>query len=305
MKEFILRLFILLAGVKMYDAIKRYKSSDEEGRLELIKNTPPYWYWVGVIVSGGLTEKIAYAIASNPKLSYMGQSILLYWIKAKERNILNTLWLIYGLVDNPNTYKAVFAGVCASPALPTVYSRATKSEFIVKETCLYDNVLRELVLKHLNTIRCSGDATLGLTNIYSVLNDCVAHKMKHQDLINLNIIMSELMSNAIIHGVLDIESREIVENVSLTERFEYILQRAKDHNFNNHYLIVKHAIVKSGIGNTRMLEVNITDSGKGWDTRRTITPLAHTGRGLTLIEKLGGLVEYNAAGNSVRLSYKF
>ena len=304
MKEFILRLFILLAGVKMYDAIKRYKSSDEEGRLELIKNTAPYWYWVAVIVNGGLTEKIAYAIASNPKLGYMGQAILLHWIKAKERNILNTIWLIYGLVDNPNTYKAVFAGVCASPALPTVYTRATKSEFIVKETCLYDNDLRELVLKHLNTIRCSGDVTLGLTNIYSVLNDCVAHKMKHQDLINLNIVMSELMANAIIHGVLGIDSRELAD-MTLTEKLEHILQRAKDHNFNNHYLIVNHEIVKSGIGGSRILEVNITDSGKGWDTRRTITPLSHTGRGLTVIEKLGGLVEYSAVGNSVKLRYKF
>ncbi len=127
---------------------------------------------------------------------------------------------------------------------------------------------------------------------------------KPKCLSELSLSLSELMANALEHGVFGIDKR--VKNRLIEEsKFDTALSEYEEkYKYKN--IVVKY-IVKEKSGR-KILIVCIEDTGEGFDTQTlrklVISPQYFNGRGIMITKKLLDRFYYNEKGNSVTL-HKF
>lgn len=116
---------------------------------------------------------------------------------------------------------------------------------------------------------------------------------------SFNLVLAELLSNALDHGVLEMDSR-IKGEVEGFERFiEERSQRLQNLEQGEIDIEIVHRLTAQGSA----LAITISDSGKGFDFHGLPAPtpssLAYHGRGLQLVRALTKVLEIRGRGNEV------
>jgi len=123
----------------------------------------------------------------------------------------------------------------------------------------------------------------------------------HQD--SLSTILTELYSNALEHGILQLDSE-----LKKTEDgfIDYYLQRndlVDSLPESDHFIDISLSFNRDG--KSPKVDINITDSGTGFDyqTEQSLTNTESYGRGRTLIENLCHEFAYSNGGRTAKASY--
>ncbi|WP_071871763.1 ATP-binding SpoIIE family protein phosphatase [Atopomonas hussainii] len=116
---------------------------------------------------------------------------------------------------------------------------------------------------------------------------------------SFNLIMAELLSNALDHGVLEMDSRIKGEVEGFERYIEERSQRLQGLEQGEIDIEVAHRLTPQG----GTLAISVSDSGKGFDLHNLPEPnpgsLAYHGRGLQLVRALTEVLEVRGRGNEV------
>jgi PAS domain S-box-containing protein len=120
---------------------------------------------------------------------------------------------------------------------------------------------------------------------------------------SIKISLMEMIMNAIEHGNLDIQFNEKTKAIIEKTYLEFVKTRQMDPKFSGKKVKIEYSLTKS------MAAYRITDEGKGFDYRRTLSMspddlnrelIAH-GRGLMITQEAFDVVRFNGSGNRVVL----
>ncbi|BBL59658.1 fused response regulator/phosphatase [Methylomonas koyamae] len=113
------------------------------------------------------------------------------------------------------------------------------------------------------------------------------------------MIVNELFSNALDHGLLQLDSADKDSPEGFLRFYELKQQRLQTQAHGKIRLLFAHQPTAAG----GRLTIKVADSGSGFDWRRCRTELQHnfgySGRGIALLEKLCSSVTYHGCGNRV------
>jgi len=313
LKAIIKGLVVALYGFDSMNDLRRYRTEDfrngwdnvdhseEELRLEVLQNNKINWLWVYATLTNRLTPKLAYWIASNPDIGYVGQCMLVDFIKKHRVDFNTNISLVYGLLDNPRLRASVTKALFLMTTLPAVYGRV-KNITMVPTTCsIKGQELKEFLISYYNGVLLTGDVTVGNTFAYPLFATALNSGMKPQQLSDFNFAFSEAFVNAIEHGLLGLSSEEIVKNSNLLGKTRYVLDIIKEKSFDEDSLILTFSLSAE----ERQLRFTLEDSGMGHDSTLAVTPKKFAGRGKKVMGFLGAEIDYNGKGNKALVSYKF
>ena len=278
-----------------------FDHSEEELRLEVLQNNKMNWLWVYATLTNGLTPKIAYRVASNPDIGYVGQCQIVDFIKKQRVDFNTNISLAYGLLDNPKLKTSVAKALFLMADLPAVYSRVKNITMIPTTVSIKGQPLKDFLIAYYNGVLLTGDATVGNTFAYPLFATALSAGMKPQQLSNFNFVFSEAFTNAIEHGLLGLRSEELIENSNLLGKASYVLDMIKDKSFDNDSLILTFSLSEK----EKCLRFTLEDSGMGHNPNHVVKPVSFTGRGKKVMEILGAVIDYNTKGNKILVSYKF
>jgi CheY-like chemotaxis protein/anti-sigma regulatory factor (Ser/Thr protein kinase) len=133
-------------------------------------------------------------------------------------------------------------------------------------------------------------------------------KMQISDshLSSLFLIVSELFTNALDHGLLELDSRLKEQpdgfDLYLNERSQRLSQLKADALLDLDFENIPHQ-------NSRILKMRIMDSGNGFNYQEKLQQSEHSlvthGRGITLVRQIAQKIEYIGSGNEVIVTYAF
>ncbi len=133
-----------------------------------------------------------------------------------------------------------------------------------------------------------------LENIKNLLRD----QLNENDLKGFMLSVDEVLQNAYEHGNLELsnsDKKALLDEELLDEEL-----KMRESKFFNRTITVK-----IGIHNKKLC-LTITDQGKGFDWRKLILsdqePTSLHGRGLSIVQAKTDEIEFNEAGNSVKLT---
>jgi anti-sigma regulatory factor (Ser/Thr protein kinase) len=134
-----------------------------------------------------------------------------------------------------------------------------------------------------------GDAVSTLLDVLVILPGARHHTRQ------LCLILTELFSNALDHGLLrlDANCKARAEGLDAYLKMKAQALQALEHG------TIAIALEVDSSGSQPVLQITMRDSGAGFDHRAG----APRGRGLALISALCSAVEYRGSGNEVRVSY--
>lgn len=141
-----------------------------------------------------------------------------------------------------------------------------------------------------------------INNVIHEINDYVKlHGAKPKESSELSLALSELMMNALEHGVFGLDKNtksQLIENGTFDATIEKLEKKFKDRT-----IVVNYAVKEEG--GSDILIARIEDSGEGFDTRSlrklAISPQYFNGRGIMIIKRLLDRFYYNEKGNSITL----
>ena len=153
------------------------------------------------------------------------------------------------------------------------------------------------------SMKLEGDS-LKNTNIVTQIMGFVASIQGiqvHQD--KIFIIVSELYSNALEHGVLGLES-SLKESADGFEKY-YQLREERLDNIDGHFIDLNFRYIQ---GTPNKVELVLTDSGTGFDVERVTDAVSKDedshGRGLGLLQNLCAKLDYSNGGRTVTAVYE-
>ena len=146
---------------------------------------------------------------------------------------------------------------------------------------------------------CQGNPVSQLVDMVGEGTGLYAHKPA------LNLQLTELYNNALEHGVLGLDSA-IKDQENGMERYYTLRQERLSDCCDGRILIrIQHRTEQLSQGNGE-LEIEITDSGQGFDTEAMagIQDEASHGRGLSLVRQLAHEVNFADGGRQVSVVYR-
>jgi CheY-like chemotaxis protein len=121
----------------------------------------------------------------------------------------------------------------------------------------------------------------------------------------LYTILAELYTNALEHGVLKLDSELKKTAEGFSDYYELREQRINQVTEGFVRINIAHKTNENG----GLLKVRIEDSGDGFDhqsrTADTLSSFGYSGRGIALVEKLCGTVNYLGCGNIVEVAFSW
>lgn len=141
------------------------------------------------------------------------------------------------------------------------------------------------------------DLTPMLLGIITQFQGLESHNQK------LFLILSELLNNALDHGLLELDSTLKTG----PDAFETYLNARQDRLREIEKGFISITACKISINGTPFLRITIDDSGKGFDYQKVVGNSAENvqmhGRGIKLVKQLCHAMEYTGNGNSVTVDY--
>ncbi len=136
-----------------------------------------------------------------------------------------------------------------------------------------------------------------------LMNWLMAIKLSEGQRTYLYTVLTELINNAIEHGLLGLDS-SIKETASGFE--QYYLQRSEGlERLHDGYVVIR--LEQLPVPGGRMIKVMVKDSGSGFDFHTVCSSLVDnekfSGRGIALVRTLCSNLEYKGAGNIVEAEY--
>jgi anti-sigma regulatory factor (Ser/Thr protein kinase) len=126
-------------------------------------------------------------------------------------------------------------------------------------------------------------------------------KANAKDISEIILAMSEVLLNAVEHGIYGIDKKtksKLIENGEFDDLLDKLEAQNKDK-----YINIKYFIKESRRG--KMFICKVTDPGLGFDVRElrqlVVNPKGFNGRGIMIIKKLLDRFYYNEQGNSITL----
>ena len=120
---------------------------------------------------------------------------------------------------------------------------------------------------------------------------------------SISMILSELVSNALDHGILKLES-SLKKDADGFEAYYVEKQKRLE--------VLEHGYIKVSIHKDiselgEFFCISVEDSGEGFETEADLQQLegniAHSGRGIQLLRKLCSEISYNRSGNRVMVRF--
>ena len=122
-----------------------------------------------------------------------------------------------------------------------------------------------------------------------------------KELSEISLALSELLTNALEHGVFGIDNRKKHYLIEKDEFYDYLNVLEEKHKDDK--IIMRYSIKLEG--ENRILVVRIEDNGKGFDTRilknLVVNSQNFNGRGIMIVKKLLDRFYYNEKGNAVTI----
>lgn len=117
---------------------------------------------------------------------------------------------------------------------------------------------------------------------------------------NVYTILAELFSNALEHGVLELDSK-LKDSPDGFERYYALRQERLSNTDGSVTFNIKHVLLMNG----GQLTIGVKDTGKGFDysARLAGKQMDYSGRGLDLLSNLADSVTYRGTGNEVEVVY--
>ena len=137
--------------------------------------------------------------------------------------------------------------------------------------------------------------------ILEISNHARDNGAKPKEMSELSLALSELMMNALEHGVFGID-KDTKNRLIEKGKFDTTLAKFEK-KYKNREIVVSY-IIKEENG-SKVLIARIDDGGKGFDTRNlrklVISPQYFNGRGIMIIKKLLDRFYYNEKGNMITI----
>ncbi len=137
--------------------------------------------------------------------------------------------------------------------------------------------------------------------IYEIGEYVTKNSAKPKEMSELSLALSELLMNALEHGVFGIDKKR--KNKLIEDGTFDTLLKDLQLKFNDREIIVEYIIKKEG--GSKVLIARIEDGGEGFDTRDlrklAISPQHFNGRGIMIIKKLLDRFYYNEKGNKITI----
>ncbi len=136
-----------------------------------------------------------------------------------------------------------------------------------------------------------------------LMNWLMAVKLPEAQRAYLYTVLTELINNAIEHGLLELDS----SMKATPSGFEHYYQRRSDglERLVDGYMVIR--LERVPVPGSTMIKVMVKDSGSGFDFRTVCSSLADnknfSGRGIALVQSLCTNVQYKDSGNVVEAEY--
>lgn len=137
--------------------------------------------------------------------------------------------------------------------------------------------------------------------LYEMRNYIRAYNVSAKDISEIMLAMSELLLNALEHGVYGLSKKEkarLIESGDFDEKLDALEETNK-----NKHIKVMYCIKEKGT--KKMFVSRIQDFGEGFDVRElrglVINPESFNGRGIMIAKKLLDRFYYNEKGNSITM----
>lgn len=119
---------------------------------------------------------------------------------------------------------------------------------------------------------------------------------------NVYTLLAELFSNALEHGVLELDSK-LKDSPDGFERYYALRQQRLATTDGSVTFSIKHALLTDG----GRLTIGVKDTGKGFDYSSHLAghQADYAGRGIVLLNNLADKVSYRGAGNEVEVEYRW
>jgi anti-sigma regulatory factor (Ser/Thr protein kinase) len=140
--------------------------------------------------------------------------------------------------------------------------------------------------------------------VYNITKE-LAYFCSLNEIQKLRIGLSEIITNSIEHGNLEITGQEKFENTEKGTYISLIVERLSNKTFFKRYVTVSIYFDKN------YFKATVRDMGKGFDTEKSISTqdendlLKLHGRGIMITKMYFDKVEYNKKGNEVTLTKRF
>jgi anti-sigma regulatory factor (Ser/Thr protein kinase) len=165
--------------------------------------------------------------------------------------------------------------------------------FFYIDTITYD---KELTVKKVAAKR------EGLDEVLYEISECAKKEgAKPKELSELSLALSELLTNALEHGLFGISNRQknmLIEKGLFDETISELEKKYPDKN-----IIVKYGIKHEG--SSKIFVVRIEDGGEGFDVKilkhLVVNSQSFNGRGIMIVKKLVDRFYFNEKGNTITI----
>jgi anti-sigma regulatory factor (Ser/Thr protein kinase) len=118
---------------------------------------------------------------------------------------------------------------------------------------------------------------------------------------SLHLAVHEAVTNAIIHGNLEIESKDRANLVYFREYITRLVEKVE------HPVFSRKAVILTAVWSAKSLTIAVEDCGPGFDPwdimSRPIPPAATSGRGLGLIRKMSHSIDFALEGRRTEMTF--